>query len=220
MSSVAFDKIVPFGQDFVFDDMPLTLTLKERVAFFLCLIDSSVDRCEYSKSGSGSCPGCQFTCLLNGVEDGSAPNPGDLREEPVLYGIPLGAVRRLMGYSDVNAQSLGQLDKTPLELPAPCVVRASTVTEYEDALRTWVDVPEVLLPLPGKAFTGKLGSVVANSEGHVTGVPLYVIDAIRHHLSMPVGYNGDEQSRLSLVCVLEVLHLFVFYYIWFIRHFE
>ena len=43
MSSVAFDKIVPFGQDFVLDDMPLTLTLKERVAFFLCLIDVSVD---------------------------------------------------------------------------------------------------------------------------------------------------------------------------------
>lgn len=38
MSSVAFDKIVPFGQNFVLDDMPVTLTLKERVAFFLCLI--------------------------------------------------------------------------------------------------------------------------------------------------------------------------------------
>ena len=30
MSSVAFDKIVPFGQDFILDDMPVTLTLKER----------------------------------------------------------------------------------------------------------------------------------------------------------------------------------------------
>ena len=52
MSSVAFDKcgkIVPFGQDFVFDDMPLTLTLKERVAFFLCLIDVSVDSRKYSE---------------------------------------------------------------------------------------------------------------------------------------------------------------------------
>ena len=38
MSSVAFGKIVPFGQEFVLDDIPLTLTLKERVAFFLCLI--------------------------------------------------------------------------------------------------------------------------------------------------------------------------------------
>ena len=49
MSSVAFDKIVPFGQDFVLDDVPCTLTFKERVALCLCLIDSSVDRCEYSK---------------------------------------------------------------------------------------------------------------------------------------------------------------------------
>ena len=42
MSSVAFDKIVPFGQDFVLDDIPLTLTLKERVAFFLCLIYAGI----------------------------------------------------------------------------------------------------------------------------------------------------------------------------------
>ena len=188
MSSVAFDKIVPFGQNFVLDDMPFALTLKEWVTLCLCLIDSSVDRCEYSKSCFGSCPGCQFTCLFNGGEDGSAPNSRDLREESVLYRIPLGAVRRVMGYSDVNAQPLGQLDKTPLELPAPCVVRASAVTEYEDALRIWVDVPEILLPLPGKAFTSKLGSVVANSEGHVTGVPLDIIDAIRHHLS--IGESG------------------------------
>ena len=184
MSSVGFDKIVPFGQDFVLDDVSCTLTFKEWVTLCLCLIDPSVDRYEYSKSCLGSCPGCQFTCLLNGVEHGSAPNSGDLREESVLYRIPLGAVRRVMGYSDVNAQPLGQLDKTPLELPAPCVVRASTVTEYEDALRIWVDVSEVLLPLLGKAFTGKLGSVVANSEGHVTGVPLDIIDAIRHNLSI------------------------------------
>ena len=42
MSSVAFDKIVPFGQDFVIDDILLTLTLKERAAFFLCLIVYSI----------------------------------------------------------------------------------------------------------------------------------------------------------------------------------
>ena len=38
MSSVAFDKIVPLGQEFVLDDMPLTLALEERAAFFLCLM--------------------------------------------------------------------------------------------------------------------------------------------------------------------------------------
>ena len=57
MSSVAFNKIVPFGQNFVFNDMPLTLTLKERVAFFLCLIYVSVDSRKYSESRLGSCLG-------------------------------------------------------------------------------------------------------------------------------------------------------------------
>ena len=52
MSSVASDKIVPFGQDFVLDDMSVTLTLKERVAFFLCLIDVSVDSRKYSESST------------------------------------------------------------------------------------------------------------------------------------------------------------------------
>ena len=82
MSLVAFDKIVPFGQDFVFDDMPCTLAFKKWVTFFLCLIDSSVDRCEHGESRFGCRPGRQFACLLDGVDDGSTPGIGDLREEP------------------------------------------------------------------------------------------------------------------------------------------
>ncbi len=93
MTSVASDKIVPFGQDFVLDDMSVTLTFKEWVAFCLCLIDSSVDGCEYSESRLSSRSGCQFACLLNGIEHSPAPDSGDLREEPVLNGIPLRAVR-------------------------------------------------------------------------------------------------------------------------------
>ena len=91
MSSVAFDKIVPFGQNFVLDDMPVRVTLKERVSFFLCLINVSVDSRKYSESRLGSCLGSHIASLLDGVEDGSAPYSGNLREEHVLYGIPLGA---------------------------------------------------------------------------------------------------------------------------------
>ena len=69
MSSVAFNKIIPFGQNFVFDDMPLTLTLKERVAFFLCLIDVSVDSRKYSESRLGCRLGRHIAGLLDGVED-------------------------------------------------------------------------------------------------------------------------------------------------------
>jgi len=50
MSSVAFDKIVPFGQDFVLDDVPCTLTFKERVALCLCLIGHKSLRTEEDKS--------------------------------------------------------------------------------------------------------------------------------------------------------------------------
>ena len=102
MSLVAFDKIVPLGQDFVLDDMPLTLAFKEWVALFLCLIDASVDRREYGESSLGSRSGSQFACLLNGVEHRPAPHSGNLREESVLNGIPLGAVRRIMSDTDVD----------------------------------------------------------------------------------------------------------------------
>ena len=81
MSSVAFDKIVPFRQDFVLDDIPLTLTLKERVAFFLCLIDVSVDRRKYCESRFCGRFGSHITGLFDGVEDGSTPCSGNLREE-------------------------------------------------------------------------------------------------------------------------------------------
>ena len=188
MSSVAFDKIVPFGQNFVFDDMPLTLTLKERVAFFLCLIDVSVDSRKYSESLLGSCHGSHIAGLLDGVEDGSAPYSGNLREEHVLYGVPLGAVRRIVCNPDVNAQSFGCFHEAPLELPASGTIGTSSITKDADTLCTWIYMTEVLLPLLHKTVAGKLRSVVAHSKGHIAGILHDIVDAVRHHLA--VGERG------------------------------
>ena len=188
MSSVAFDKIVPFGQDFVLDDIPLTLTLKERVAFFLCLIYVSVDSRKYSESRLGSRLGSHITGFLDGVEDGSAPYSGNLREEPMLYGIPFGAVRRVVGNPDVDAQSLCCLHETPFELPAPGIVGTSSVTKDADTLCTWIYMTEVLLPLFHQTVTGKLRCIVALPEGHVAGIPHDIVYAMRYHLA--VGERG------------------------------
>ena len=188
MSSVAFDKIVPFGQNFVFDDMPLTLTLKERVAFFLCLIYVSVDSRKYSESLLGSCHGRHIAGLLDGVEDGSAPYSGNLREEHVLYGVPLGAVRRIVCNPDVNAQSFGCFHEAPLELPASGTIGTSSITKDADTLCTWIYMTEVLLPLLHKTVAGKLRSVVAHSKGHIAGILHDIVDAVRHHLA--VGERG------------------------------
>lgn len=147
MTSVTSDKIVPFGQDFVFDEMSVTLTFKEWVAFSLCLIDSSVDVCEYSESRLSSRSGCQFACLLNGIEHSSAPDSGDLREEPVLNEIPLRAVRWVMGNTDIDAKSPCQLYQASFELPAPGVVRSASVTKNEDGLCIRINLPKALFPL-------------------------------------------------------------------------
>ena len=188
MSSVAFDKIVPFGQNFVLDDMPVTLTLKERVAFFLCLINVSVDSRKYSESRLGSCLGSHIASLLDGVEDGSAPYSGNLREEHVLYGIPLGAVRRIVGNPNVETQSFGCFHEAPLELPASGIVGTSSVTKDTDTLCTWIYIPEVFLPLFHQTIAGKLRSIVTHSKGHIAGIPHDIVDAVRHHLA--VGERG------------------------------
>ena len=188
MSSVAFDKIVPFGQNFVLDDMPVTLTLKERVAFFLCLINVSVDSRKYSESRLGSCLGSHIASLLDGVEDGSTPYSGNLREEHVLYGIPLGAVRRIVGNPNVETQSFGCFHEAPLELPASGIVGTSSVTKDTDTLCTWIYIPEVFLPLFHQTIAGKLRSIVTHSKGHIAGIPHDIVDAVRHHLA--VGERG------------------------------
>ena len=188
MSSVAFDKIVPFGQNFVLDDMPVRFTLKERVAFFLCLINVSVDSRKYSESRLGSCLGSHITSLLDGVEDGSAPYSGNLREEHVLYGIPLGAVRRIVGNPNVETQSFGCFHEAPLELPASGIVGTSSVTKDTDTLYTWIYIPEVFLPLFHQTIAGKLRSIVTHSKGHIAGIPHDIVDAVRHHLA--VGERG------------------------------
>ena len=188
MSSVAFDKIVPFGQDFVLDDMPLTLPLKERVAFFLCLIYVPVDSRKYCESRFCGRFGSHITGLFDGVEDGSAPNSGNLREEHVLYGVPLGAVRRIVCNPDVNAQSFGCFHEAPLELPASGTIGTSSITKDADTLCTWIYMTEVLLPLLHKTVAGKLRSVVAHSKGHIAGILHDIVDAVRHHLA--VGERG------------------------------
>lgn len=116
MSSVIFDKIVPFGHAIILDDIPVTLALKERVTYFLRLINGSVDRCEYCKPQLGPCSGSQFADLFNGVDHSSVPSSENLRKEAILYGISHGAVGCIMGKPDVYTESLGQLDETSLFL--------------------------------------------------------------------------------------------------------
>ena len=182
MSSVGFDKIVTFGQKFVLDDVPFALTLKEWVAFSSCLVDSSVDRCKHSESRFGCSPGSHLASFFYSVEHVTAPCSGNLREKPVFNRVPLGAVRWVVCNPDINPQLLRSLDETPLELPAPRVVRAASVAEYEDAPCAWIYVSEMPLPLLDKAVAGKLGCVMTHAEGHVASVPACVVDAMRYHL--------------------------------------
>lgn len=198
MSSFTFDKIVPVGQNFVFDDMSITLTLKEWVAFSLCLIDVSVNSRKYCESCLGCSLGSHISGLLDGVEDGSAPCSGNLREEAVLYGVPLGAVRWIVGDSNVDAQSLGRLHKVPFELPAPCIVGFSSIAKDADTLYAWILMAEVLLLLLLQIVMGKLRCVVAHTESYVASVPVDIVDAMRHELLIAPLAISHRQSLYGL----------------------
>ncbi len=202
MYSFAFDKIVPLGQDVVLNDMTVTLTFKEWVALFLCLIDTSVDRSEYSESRLGSRFGSQFACLFDSVKHRPVPHSGNLGEEPVFNGVPLGAVRRIMGNSYVLSNPFGQFHEIPLELPASCIVRTPSVTKDKNALCTWVYMPDSLLPVLSETLTGKLRRVMAYPKGHITSILSHIINAVGHHL--PVGESGIvvvvDLDGLSCIC--------------------
>ena len=187
MSSVAFDKVVPFWQYFVLDDMLVILAFKKWVSFFLCLICSSVDRRKYSEACFCSRSRCHLPGLFDGVEHRSAPHSGNLREEPMFNWIPFGAVWWIVCDSDIDSQSLCGLNEIPFELPAPGGIRPSSVAKDEDVFCVWVYVPEVLLPLLGEAVAGELRGVVAQPEGHVSCVFPDVVDAVWNHLAVGEG---------------------------------
>lgn len=199
MTSVASDKIVPFGQDFVLDDMSVTLTFKEWVAFCLCLIDSSVDGCEYSESRLSSRSGCQFACLLNGIEHSPAPDSGDLREEPVLNGIPLRAVRWVMGNTDIDTKSLCQLYQTPFELPAPSLL----FNDFELLVSQFAVCHRQGLQ---RLASGEILSLDDLSDGIETY--LYMI-LLREYLL----YLGGSQPEPLRICILGKPSNVKFYYL-------
>lgn len=161
---------------------------EKSVAFLLCLVDFPFDSCNDGKPSLGSCTGSYFGSLLNGIEHSAAPCFGNLREKTMLNGVLFGAARRIIRDSDIDAEFLGHLYETPLELPAPCAVVAVAVTEDDDVFQGWIYVYEVLLPLYFEAVTGKLCGVMICTESHIAGIPRDVVNAVRNQL--PAGNGG------------------------------
>ena len=133
------------------------------------------------------CPPRPFRGVLHRHERRSLPALGDLREESVLDGVELGAVRGIMCDKEPYAQSVSKVHQVLLDNLVPAGVGPTSVAEDDDCPRLWVQVPEMLVPHPLDALAGKLGCVVACSDSHVASVRPHVVYAMRYDLPLAEG---------------------------------
>jgi len=77
--------------------------------------------------------------LLMAVEWFASPVFGDLGEETVLNGIPLGSASRVMGNGESQPERIGQL-RLEFSFPsaATIAVAAAGVAQYEELARVWI----------------------------------------------------------------------------------
>lgn len=158
--------------------MPLTDIIIIAIHTTRSVVLLSVDVGEDTKAGfrSGLCG--KFACLLNALEGNTTPYSGDLREKPVLNGVPLRRVRGIVRHYYVNMEVFGKFDQLLLEKPAGTAVGTSTVTEQHDGSCMWIDVLEHTIPVVLEVVAEEPGCVMAYSEAHVSSILLNIVDAI------------------------------------------
>ena len=127
--------------------------------------------------------------VLKGHQRSSAPTAGDLRKEPVLDGIELGTIRRIMNDKKPDTQFVGKVHKILLDDSVLTGVRASAIAQDNQSVRSRVLLLQVLPPYPCDVVTDELGRVMADAQCHVTDIPGHIIDAVRNNLT--VGECGE-----------------------------
>ena len=132
--------------------------------------------------------------VLKGHQRSSAPTAGDLRKEPVLDGIELGTIRRIMNDKKPDTQFVGKVHKILLDDSVRTGVRASAIAQDNQSVRSRVLLLQVLPPYPCDVVTDKLGRVMADAQCHVTDIPGHIIDAVRNNLTI------GECGEVMIIC--------------------
>ena len=123
----------------------------------------------------------------------TVPTASDLREEPVLDGIELGTIRRIMNHKKSDTQFVGKVHKVLLDDSVRAGVRSSAVAQDNQGTCIRVLLPQVLPPYSRDVVADKPGSVVADSQRHVAYIPGDIIDAVRNNLT--VGEGGEVMVK-------------------------
>jgi hypothetical protein len=102
-----------------------------------------------------------------------------VREETVFNGIVLRTMRRIVSYTDFQADAVGKTFEMLLEDIAIRSIAAAAVAEQKHASRVGITGPAVLLPPEAETVAGEPTRVVAESQIQVAEIALDVVEAVR-----------------------------------------
>ena len=130
-----------------------------------------------------------FFRIPKGHQRCSSPTACNLREEPVLNGIELGAIRWIMHNEQPDIQFVGKVHEVLLDDPVRTGVGTSSIAQDNQGMRIRVLLLQVFPPDSRDVVADESGRVVADSQRHVADIPCHIVDAVRNHLA--VGEGGE-----------------------------
>lgn len=130
-----------------------------------------------------SCSG-SFNSVLNGAERSASPAAVYLRESPVLDGIVLGTIRRIMHHEDIHTQIVGKIHKVLLDNPVSAGIGATSVAKHDHCMGVWVLLHKMFVPYSCDVVTDKLGCVVVGTECQIARILRDIVDTVWNYLSI------------------------------------
>lgn len=114
----------------------------------------------------------------------AVPTAGDLREKPVLDGIELGTIQRIMNHKKSDTQFVGKVHKILLDDSVRGGVGSSAITQDNEGTSIGVLLLEMFSPDSRDVVTDELGRVMANAQRHITHISGHIVDAVRNNLAI------------------------------------
>ena len=202
-------EIVPVMERLVEDDL-FSESVLERLAHHpagLIGFVNNLGKDLQSRSCRGVC--CPAAGVCDGVERRPAPGARYLGEEPVLDGVELGTVRRVMHDKDFHPDAVGEVHEVLLDDAVSAGIRPAAVTEDDNHAGIGIELPEMAVPHALDVVADKLGRVVAGAYREIGRVASDVVDALRHNRSLGeclkvVVVNLGRGRAIDLPVTLEV----------------
>ena len=183
------NQVIPFVELGVENDpsgKSFPISVGDFPACFVSLVDHAGEDLQ-------PCLGHGFLSPLAGIRGGeyrcSAPGACYLGEEPVLDGVVLGAVGRVVHHDNLHSYPVGEADEVLLDDMVGAGVGAASVAEYHQHPCVGIGRTQMLPPAGLDVVAHELGGVVAGADGEVPSVSGDVVDAVRH--DGPLGEGGE-----------------------------